>query len=140
VSECACLTCVHDTLKCTCLCTSCAGRSGYRRCVSQFLHDVEQLSPQLRKLLFKNINSLSAVDIELLHGFFSSVIPKVHRCATEQEAINNACRDTPLLNVVKEQNNHYHKNAKDPGYSMAKQLPTSASVWVDLACTIIRSQ
>lgn len=65
----------------------------------QFLHDLEVLSADLRVLLLKNINSLSAVDIELLHGWLSSVVPKVHRRSSEQEAINNAIRRFSILKV-----------------------------------------
>ena len=43
------------------------GRTGYRRTIMHFLHDMEVLSPELRNLLLSNMNSLSAVDIELIH-------------------------------------------------------------------------
>lgn len=65
----------------------------------QFLHDLEVLPTDLRVLLLKNINSLSAVDIELLHGWLCSVVPKVHRRASEQEAINIAIRRYTILKV-----------------------------------------
>ena len=95
------------------------GRTGYRRVLMQFLNDLEKLSGDLRELLLRNMNSLCAVDIELLHGLYSSIIPAVHRCKTEQEAINNACRDVAVLKVVKEHNTHYH----DEYYQKKKQVP-----------------
>ena len=43
------------------------GRTGYRRTIMHFLHDIEVLPPDLRHLLLSNMNSLSAIDIELIH-------------------------------------------------------------------------
>ena len=43
------------------------GRTGYRRIIMHFLHDMEVLPEDLRHLLLSNMNSLSAIDIELIH-------------------------------------------------------------------------
>ena len=90
------------------ICLDTEGRTGYRRCIMSFMNDLEVLFSDLRELLLRNMNSLCAVDIELLHGLYSSIIPTVHRCRTEQEAINNACRDVPVLKIVKDHHSHYH--------------------------------
>ena len=68
------------------------GRSGYRRVLMHFIHDMDGLPASLSNLMFKNANSMCAVDIELMHGKFASIIPAVHHRSSEQEVINNTCR------------------------------------------------
>ena len=68
------------------------GRSGYRRVLMRFIHDMDGLPASLSNLMFKNANSMCAVDIELMHGKFASIIPAVHHRSSEQEVINNTCR------------------------------------------------
>ena len=62
-------------------------RTGYRRCLLQFLKDLLVLPVSQQNLLLQNFNSLCAVDIERVHGMLASVIPTVHKKqSTEQEA------------------------------------------------------
>ena len=60
-------------------------RTGYRRCLLQFLKDLIALPEEVQKLFLENFNSLCGVDIELLNGVLASVIPTVHRKPTEQQ-------------------------------------------------------
>lgn len=75
------------------------GRTGYRRCIMHFLHDLQAFSEDLRNLLLSNINSLCGVHIERLHAMLTAVIAAVHNRSSEQDAINNACRDYCFLKV-----------------------------------------
>ena len=93
------------------------GRTGYRRVLMQFLHDLEKLSPVARKLLLQNMSSMSAVDIELIHGMLSSIIAPVQRKGhTEQQVINNVCRGFANLKVATIHNSQYHRNKRSFGY------------------------
>ena len=48
-------------------------RTGYRRCLLQFLKDLIALPQAVQKLFLQNFNCLCAVDIELWHGMLASV-------------------------------------------------------------------
>lgn len=115
------------------------GRTGYRRVLLQFLNDLEKVSSNLRKLLLHNMNSLSAVDIELIHGMLSSVIATTHRKRTEQEAINTACREFPVLKIANLHNACYHRSGRVFGYSVSDKLPVNASKYVDVCLDILRA-
>ena len=76
------------------------GRTGYRRCILQFLHDMEKLPKSVRRLMYMNMNSLQAVHIELIHALYASFIPDVHNKPTEQIAINECARNLTLFKVT----------------------------------------
>ena len=115
-------------------------RTGYRRVLLQFLQDILSMPDDRKELLMKNMNSLSAVDIELMHGMLSSVIPTVHRAKTEQAAINNACRNFSVLKVASAHNNSYHKHLRTFGYSTIHKLPKQSVAWINVAFKILVSK
>lgn len=82
-------------------------RTGYRRCLLQFLKDLLQLPQELQHILLKNFNSLCGVDIEHMHGMLAGIIPTVHKKESEQQVVYDriVCYDndlTHMLNIVRQ--------------------------------------
>ena len=65
----------------------------------QFLYDMQNLPKGTQTLMLKNMNSLQAVHIELIHALYAAFIPAVHNRPSEQIAINECARNVVLFKV-----------------------------------------
>ena len=87
----------------------------------------------------QNMSSMSAVDIELIHGMLSSIIAAAKRKGTEQEVINNACRGFSYLTIATVHNEQYHRKKRSFGYSVLEELPVNAYKYIDVCLKILRA-
>lgn len=115
-------------------------RTGYRRCLLQYLKDLQALPASVTSLMLRNANSTQAVHIEHFNALYSAFIPTVHNQPSEQIAVNGCTRNMPLFMVAKDHNDEYHQNKHVFGYSVAEKLPVTAPKWINVCLQIIRTK
>ena len=115
------------------------GRTGYRRCLLKFVGDIDCLPAAQQDLLLSHINCLCGVDIELIHGMLSAIIPRVHNQVNDQTAVDNCIRDWKKNKAAIEfvKSKHAKEKKHSPAYTIAQTLPDVSDKWIAIAREVI---